>query len=180
MTSIFSVALYRGTLADFMLNYMLVFPVSLFEIWSLATFWIPAILFVSLFVLGFFRLRVRLLSMRRCMILLGSACGLFAWNFASGVLFIYAQVASQPGDYEDYLPLGFGVGYIIRGCILLMLAAVIVCQNLVFLKEAPSPVPAVPGKRGRAPNFQWQNVLSVTTNDNRKPVEAGCRKGSAK
>ena len=53
-------------------------------------------------------------------------------------------------------------------------------RSFVSWDAPPSPVPAVPGKRGRTPKFQWQNVLSVTTNDNRKPVEAGCRKGSAK
>lgn len=134
MISTFSVALYRETLADFILNYMLEFPVSLFDIWSLVTFWIPAILFISLFVIGLFRLRVRLLSIRRCVILLGSACALFVWNFVAGVLFVYARAASQPG-YEDYSPWGIGIGYMIRGCILLLLASIIVCQNLLLVKD---------------------------------------------
>lgn len=135
MISTFSVGIYREVLSDFMLNYTLVFPFSLFDIWSLVTFWIPAVFFISLIVMGLFRSRALLLSVRRCVILLGIACALFGGNFASGILFIYARAASQPGAYEDYSPWGFGVGYMIRGCILLILASIIVCQNLLFNGE---------------------------------------------
>lgn len=130
---------YRETLGAFMLNYVLGLPWSLFDIDSFVTFWLPCVLFFSLIVLGLFRRRTHLLSLRRCVILLGSTCALWGFHFASGVFYIFTRM--EPGHYDDCMTWGIGVGRMIRGCILLILAAVLVCQNLLFAKESTEPVP---------------------------------------
>lgn len=140
--------IYRETLDDFMVNWVLDWPVGLFLPRMYALFWIPCVFCIGLMVARLFRRRVALLSVRRCVILLGGACALWVVHFASGVLFIYARAASQPGDTYDYRPWGVGYAYIIRGCIVLLLASVAVCQNLLFRKDGDKQVDA--GEDGQA------------------------------
>ena len=123
---------YCANLADFMRGYVFA-PWTFFDIWTLALFWIPCILFVALLIMGLFQPKRHLLSLRRCVILLGSVCALWGLHFASGVLFIFTCM--EPEHYADCMIWGVGIGYMIRGAILLILASLVVCQNLLFRKK---------------------------------------------
>ena len=113
MITTLSIAEYRGILADFMRVFVFD-PFSLLDIWTLATFWIPGLLFVALIAVGLFRLRRPLLAVRLCIVLLGCACALWTINIASGILFIYAREAGLPGGFEDIRPLSCGIAYMVR------------------------------------------------------------------
>ena len=64
----------------------------------------------------------------------GGAFALWGIHFASGVLFLYAREESRAGpvEVEDYLPWAIGVAYMVRGCVLLVLASVAVGLNFLF------------------------------------------------
>ncbi len=150
MTYTFTIEEYREALARFMLEFVFE-PLSLLDIWSLATFWIPGLLLVSLMVLGLFRLRAPVLSVRHCIILLGVACAMLGIHLATGILFIYVREACQPG-YSDFRPWSIGIAGIIRGCILLVLASVVVCENLLFAKWPNADGPSSGAKGGLLPD----------------------------
>ncbi|MBP1590131.1 MAG: hypothetical protein ILO10_08060 [Kiritimatiellae bacterium] len=127
MITTHSIITYREPIGSFMFNYVLNFSIE-----TLMTFWLPCLLFFSLIVIGLFRPKRHLLSLRRCVILLGSVCALWGLHFASGVLFIFIRI--EPAHYDDCMIWGIGIGYMIRGCILLILAAILVFQNLLFIR----------------------------------------------
>ena len=133
MTYTFTIEEYREALVRFMLEFVFE-PLSLLDIWSLAAFWIPGLLLVTLMVAGLFRLRAPVLSARHCIILLGVACALLGIHLATGILFIYVREACQ-AEYSDFRPWSIGIASIIRGCILLVLASVVVCENLLFARR---------------------------------------------
>lgn len=138
MITTHSIITYCDPIGSFMITYVLDYSIG-----TLVTFWLPCLLFLSLIVIGLVRPKRHLLSLRRCVILLGSVCALWGLHFASGVLFIFTRM--EPEHYDDCMTWGIGIGYMIRGCILLILAAALVFQNLLFIRE-PKDMPV--GVRG--------------------------------